>query len=55
MAASDMKEKAEPHGALARAIARHYPSVLDPAAGTLVWGAPSVDRIGRIGDRGRPA
>lgn len=42
-----------PKGILASRIASRYPSALDPTVGTFVWGAPSVDRIGRTGDRGR--
>lgn len=55
MAAGENKSgRGEPKGALARELAKRYPGVLDPTAGTLVWGAPSVDRIGKMGDRGRP-
>ncbi|KAA1466568.1 hypothetical protein DENSPDRAFT_856223 [Dentipellis sp. KUC8613] len=37
-------------GVLASVLERQYPRLLDPTRKTLVWGAPSVDRIGRIGD-----
>lgn len=56
MAASDTPKASsgETRGVLAAAISRRFPSALDPSARTMVWGAPSVDRIGKTGDRGRP-
>jgi cytochrome c oxidase assembly factor 3 len=53
------KEKAEevastqagaPRGVLAAVLNKTLPTVLDPKRKTLVWGAPPVDRIGRIGE-----
>ncbi|TFY74708.1 hypothetical protein EWM64_g9305 [Hericium alpestre] len=38
-------------GVLVGVLETRYPRLLDPTRKTLVWGAPSVDRIGRIGDR----
>ncbi|KII94662.1 hypothetical protein PLICRDRAFT_47690 [Plicaturopsis crispa FD-325 SS-3] len=32
------------------ALDKHLPGLLDPTRKTLVWGAPPVDRIGRISD-----
>ncbi|EJD01347.1 uncharacterized protein FOMMEDRAFT_169486 [Fomitiporia mediterranea MF3/22] len=40
-----------PRGVLAAHLHRHFPQVLDPASRSLVWGAPPVDRIGRLGDK----
>ena len=37
-------------GVLAPLLDTRYPRLLDPASKTLVWGAPSVDRIGRLRD-----
>lgn len=37
-------------GLLAPLLARRFPGLLDPATKTLVWGAPSVDSIGKLGD-----
>ena len=39
-----------PRGILAPLLDRHYPRLLDPTSKTLIWGAPSVDRIGRLRD-----
>ena len=39
-----------PKGILAPLLDRRYPRFLDPTRKTLVWGAPSVDRIGRLRD-----
>ncbi|EPQ58950.1 hypothetical protein GLOTRDRAFT_69997 [Gloeophyllum trabeum ATCC 11539] len=39
-----------PRGILAKALYYHFPSLLDPRTKTLVWGAPPVDRVGRVGD-----
>ena len=38
-------------GLLASQLSKRFPSVLDPQTGSLVWGAPPVDRIGRLGDK----
>ncbi|KAI0700621.1 hypothetical protein BC835DRAFT_1266066 [Cytidiella melzeri] len=43
-----------PRGLVASLLWDRYPSLLDPRTRTLVWGAPPVDRIGRIGDRPPP-
>lgn len=37
-------------GVLASQLAKHYPKALDPVSKTFIWGAPPVDRLGRIGD-----
>ena len=39
----------QPRGVLASLIHDRYPRLLDPTTKTFVWGAPSVDNIGRIG------
>lgn len=39
-----------PRGVLASLVYDRHPSLLDPATKTFIWGAPSVDRIGRMGD-----
>ena len=41
---------ARPKGILAPLLDRRYPRLLDPTSKTLIWGAPSVDRIGRLCD-----
>ena len=38
-------------GILPPLLERRFPSVLDPSSRTLVWGAPSVDNVGKLGDR----
>lgn len=38
-------------GLLPRFLGEHFPRLLDPSTKTLVWGAPSVDNIGRWGDK----
>jgi cytochrome c oxidase assembly factor 3 len=35
-------------GILAPLVERRFPRVLDPERKTLVWGAPSVDQLGRM-------
>ncbi|KAH7912964.1 hypothetical protein BJ138DRAFT_1082628 [Hygrophoropsis aurantiaca] len=40
-------------GILFPLIDNRFPSLLDPARKTLVWGAPSVDNIGRLQDRSK--
>jgi len=40
-----------PKGVLAPLLDRRYPRLLDPTSKTLIWGAPSVDRIGRLHDQ----
>lgn len=40
-----------PQGMLASQLERSFPSLLDPTSKTFVWGAPPVDRIGRLGDK----
>ena len=39
-----------PKGVLVPLLERYYPRLLDPASKTLIWGAPPVDRIGRLRD-----
>lgn len=39
-----------PRGVLAALVYDRHPRLLDPATKTFVWGAPSVDRIGRMGE-----
>ncbi|KZT29386.1 hypothetical protein NEOLEDRAFT_1128119 [Neolentinus lepideus HHB14362 ss-1] len=39
-----------PRGLLARYLDSRFPGLLDPRTKTFVWGAPPVDRVGRIGD-----
>ena len=38
-------------GVLSPLLDRYYPRVLDPTNKTLVWGAPPVDRVGKVRDR----
>ena len=38
----------QPKGILVPLLERYYPRLLDPTNRTLVWGAPPVDRIGRL-------
>lgn len=40
-----------PVGVLAPVLDGRYPRFLDPHCKTFVWGAPPVDRIGRLSDR----
>lgn len=40
-------------GVLATVLDKHLPRALDPRSKTLVWDAPSVDNIGRLGDMRR--
>jgi cytochrome c oxidase assembly factor 3 len=37
-----------PKGILVPLLERYYPRLLDPTSKTLIWGAPPVDRIGRL-------
>ncbi|KAG2115837.1 uncharacterized protein F5147DRAFT_743387 [Suillus discolor] len=37
-------------GLLVPILERHFPRLLDPSRKTLIWGAPSVDNIGRLRD-----
>lgn len=39
-----------PRGVLASLVHERYPRLLDPTTKTFVWGAPSVDRLGRMGE-----
>lgn len=39
-----------PRGVLVPTLERRFPRLLDPSRKTLVWGAPPVDNIGRLGD-----
>jgi len=39
-----------PKGVLAPLLERRYPRLLDPTSKTLIWGAPPVDRVGRLRD-----
>ena len=45
------KKGPAPRGVLGSILGDRWPRVLDPQSGTLVWGAPSVDNIGRMGTR----
>lgn len=40
----------QPRGVVAGMLWERYPGLLDPKTKTLVWGAPPVDKIGRVGD-----
>lgn len=40
-----------PRGVVASLLWERYPRLFDPKTKTLVWGAPSVDRVGRLGDK----
>jgi cytochrome c oxidase assembly factor 3, fungi type len=40
-----------PRGVLVKLLGRTFPSLFDPARKTLVWGAPSVDNVGKMWDR----
>ena len=40
-------------GVLPPLLERRFPKVLDPSTGTLVWGAPPLDNLGKLGDRTR--
>lgn len=40
-----------PKGVLSPLLERYYPRLLDPTNKTLVWGAPPVDRVGRLHDQ----
>ena len=44
------KASPPPRGVLASLFHSRYPRSLDPNTRTFIWGAPSVDRIGRWGD-----
>ena len=48
---ANVSDDSQPKGVLAAQLHRHLPRALDPASKTLVWGAPPVDRIGRLGDK----
>lgn len=39
-----------PRGIVYRTLGHRIPWLFDPTRRTIVWGAPSVDDIGRIGD-----
>ena len=39
-------------GILPPLLERWFPSVLDPRTGTLVWSAPPVDNVGKLGTTG---
>jgi cytochrome c oxidase assembly factor 3 len=38
-------------GLLVKLLDGSFPSLLDPTRKTLVWGAPSVDSLGRVSDK----
>lgn len=40
-----------PRGVIASLLWEQYPGLLDPTTKTLIWGAPPVDRVGKLGDR----
>ncbi|KAH8118431.1 hypothetical protein DFH11DRAFT_1874602 [Phellopilus nigrolimitatus] len=48
---SSSTNAARPRGILASQLGRYFPRALDPASRTIIWGAPPVDRIGRLGDK----
>ena len=48
------RHAAPPRGVLASLLHSRYPRLLDPNTKTFVWGAPSVDRVGRMGDMSLP-
>ena len=37
-----------PRGVVAALLYEHYPQLLDPKTKTVLWGAPSVDNIGKL-------
>ncbi|KAG0703865.1 hypothetical protein DFH29DRAFT_914373 [Suillus ampliporus] len=39
-----------PRGVLVPILESHFPRLLDPSRKTLIWGAPPVDKIGRLSD-----
>lgn len=39
-----------PKGVLVPLLEKRYPRLLDPTGKTLIWGAPPVDRVGRLRD-----
>jgi len=39
-----------PKGVLVPLLERHYPRLLDPTRKTMIWGAPPVDKVGRLRD-----
>jgi cytochrome c oxidase assembly factor 3, fungi type len=47
---SAFRMETRPRGVVASLVYNHYPQLLDPTTKTFVWGAPSVDNIGRMGD-----
>lgn len=48
-------EKQKARGILVELLDESCPSLLDPERKTLVWGAPPVDDMGKMGDRSKPA
>ena len=48
------EEKREKKKGLLVLLDDQFPRLLDPEGKTVVWGAPPVDSIGRIGHRRRP-
>ena len=49
--ASTTSPRSRPRGILPPLLAPRFPNAFDPSTGTLVWGAPSVDNVGRLWDR----
>lgn len=47
-------EKPKARGLLVELLDQSYPWLLDPDQKTLIWGAPPIDNIGRIGDPPKP-
>ena len=47
----ETKSTATGRGILPPLLERRFPSLLDPSSRTLVWGAPPVDNVGKLGDR----
>ena len=51
--ASAVSVAAAGRGILPPIADRYFPRLLDPSTKTLVWGAPSVDSVGKLSDRTR--
>lgn len=49
--ASAVSVAAAGRGILPPIADRYFPRLLDPSTKTLVWGAPSVDSVGKLSDR----
>lgn len=51
--ASAVSVAAARRGILPPIADRYFPRLLDPSTKTLIWGAPSVDSVGKLSDRTR--